>query len=444
MLLGMKEINTNDFELVSENRLSKRLIDLEFKTGALTENPHCYVLVPAEYETTGNKQYPVIYFLHGGSAGPTTGLEYKNWIEAGHVDEATNNMEVICVMPEGSTGGWYSDWFNSGSYGKPMWETFHIKQLLGFIDSKFRTINERNKRAIVGVSMGGFGAMKYAAKFPDLFGACASLSGALNLVEPPSAVGPLSSLIVGAMAKGAGGDPEGPFGNFENNMIIWRGNNPFNLIANLRNTEIFLYCGNGRPGPLDADPVDPFSITIEKTVYMATLSFAQELTKQDISFYFDDYGNATHNWLYWNAKLKDLLPRIQNVFKMPPKLCDTINYKSIESNYSCYGWHIRIERDEVGFSQIIDASKNGFEFEGFGKVSVITPAFYNPKAKYVVELSVNGFPKSRELIESDMHGSLYITFELPVRSPTSLEQSIVKLSTAKVSVKPGLPDGGFK
>ena len=59
----------------------------------------------------------------------------------------------------GGRGGFYANWLNFGKGGPPMWETYHIDQLIPFIDANLRTIPKRQGRAIAGLSMGGFGAM---------------------------------------------------------------------------------------------------------------------------------------------------------------------------------------------------------------------------------------------------------------------------------------------
>ena len=84
--------------------------------------------------------------------------------------------------------GMYTNWFNNGLGGPPRWEDYHVGQLIPWTDARFRTRAQREGRVIAGLSMGGFGAMKYAARQPDLFVAAASFSGAVdtNILGPPS------------------------------------------------------------------------------------------------------------------------------------------------------------------------------------------------------------------------------------------------------------------
>ncbi|TMB02806.1 MAG: hypothetical protein E6J70_06435, partial [Deltaproteobacteria bacterium] len=96
---------------------------------------------------------------------------------------------LIIVMPDAghdSEAGWYSDWAD----GSRQWETFHTRVLVRYVDGHFRTLRLAH-RAVAGLSMGGFGAMSYAARHPGLFQAAASFSGAVDTryVEPVSGIG---------------------------------------------------------------------------------------------------------------------------------------------------------------------------------------------------------------------------------------------------------------
>ena len=87
-------------------------------------------------------------------------------------------------MPDAGQGGFYSDWYNAGAGGPPKWETYHVGQLIPYVDAHYPTVAARGGRAIAGLCMGGFGAMSYAARHPDLFVAAASFSGAVDNMDP--------------------------------------------------------------------------------------------------------------------------------------------------------------------------------------------------------------------------------------------------------------------
>ncbi|MEW2457017.1 alpha/beta hydrolase [Streptomyces albus] len=136
------------------------------------------IYLPAHYDPA--KRYPVLYLLHGGAA------DVKQWSEPGagdiaHALEGTA-FDGIVVMPEGGKAGWYSDWpgHTDGNFA-PQWETFHIRQLLPWIDANFATRAERSGRAVAGASMGGLGALKYAAAHRDLFSSVGVFSGGTDI-----------------------------------------------------------------------------------------------------------------------------------------------------------------------------------------------------------------------------------------------------------------------
>ena len=76
--------------------------------------------------------------------------------------------------------GWYTDWYNGGQGGQPAWETFHLTELRQLLERNWQAGDER---VIAGLSMGGYGAMVYAARHPDMFKAAASYSGLVDLMD---------------------------------------------------------------------------------------------------------------------------------------------------------------------------------------------------------------------------------------------------------------------
>jgi S-formylglutathione hydrolase FrmB len=162
-----------------------RYVDATMKTDAIYRGGspypiHVRVLLPPNYQPNKNLHtpYPVLYLLHGGSG------TYDDWRSGGDVENLVKNSAFngIVVMPEAGATGYYTDWWGTADNGtSPQWETFHIQQLLPWIDANFNTTGTRGGRAIAGLSMGGFGALKYAGQHPDKFGAAGSFSGGANM-----------------------------------------------------------------------------------------------------------------------------------------------------------------------------------------------------------------------------------------------------------------------
>jgi S-formylglutathione hydrolase FrmB len=117
--------------------------------------------------------YPVLYLLHGlfGS--------FDNWATLTGLAKYAADHQLILVMPEGGDG-WYTD---SETNAVNKFESYLIKELIPEIDANYRTINERRGRGIAGLSMGGYGALKFGLKYPQSFKMTASISGAFDPAE---------------------------------------------------------------------------------------------------------------------------------------------------------------------------------------------------------------------------------------------------------------------
>ena len=129
------------------------------------------VITPEGYARNKNR-YPVLYLLHG------YGGSYNNWItRVPALKEYATDFNSIIVCPNGENS-WY---INSPVAKGSNFETFAGVELVNFIDSSYRTIADRKKRAISGLSMGGHGALMLALRHKETFGAAGSMSGALDL-----------------------------------------------------------------------------------------------------------------------------------------------------------------------------------------------------------------------------------------------------------------------
>ena len=93
--------------------------------------------------------------------------DYRSWVDKGAAENASEPYQMIVVMPDGGTFGWYANHVNNG----PRWESFHIGELIPWVDATFRTKPQRSERAIAGLSMGGHGTAAYSGRHPDLFAA---------------------------------------------------------------------------------------------------------------------------------------------------------------------------------------------------------------------------------------------------------------------------------
>ncbi len=130
------------------------------------------VVLPEQYlEKDDTTTYPVLYLLHGYSD------DYMAW--QNHVDlrQYANEYHFIIVCPDGQDS-WY---FDSPIDPTFQFETYVTQELRSYIESNYRTVNNRKYRAITGLSMGGHGALWLAWRHPDIYGLCGSMSGGVDI-----------------------------------------------------------------------------------------------------------------------------------------------------------------------------------------------------------------------------------------------------------------------
>jgi S-formylglutathione hydrolase FrmB len=128
------------------------------------------VIFPVGYKESATARYSVIILLHGLFG------HFNNWTDLTKLAEYASAYKFIIVTPEGGDG-WYTD---SISVPNDKYESYIIQELIPEIDKKFRTIADREHRVIAGLSMGGYGAIKFGLKYPDKFSLIGSFSGALD------------------------------------------------------------------------------------------------------------------------------------------------------------------------------------------------------------------------------------------------------------------------
>ncbi len=132
----------------------------------------CVVIKPDNYKHAITK-FPVVYLLHGYSGS------YSNCItRVPQLKDYADTYQVIIVCPDGGFSSWYFDSPVDPSF---KYETHIATEVVNYIDTNYRTLADKNHRAIMGNSMGGHGALFLALRHPDIFGAAASISGGVDL-----------------------------------------------------------------------------------------------------------------------------------------------------------------------------------------------------------------------------------------------------------------------
>ena len=231
------------------------------------------IILPARYATANSSErFPVVYLLHG-----LTG-HFDNWTDKTRIAQLAESANFIIVTPEGEDG-WYTD---SATKAADKYESYIIKELIPEIDKKYRTIADRDHRVIAGLSMGGFGSLKFGLKYPDMFVLAGSFSGAIgaaSITEKnfPGAIGKTIDAIFG---------PDG--------SDVRKSNDPFAIVRRATPEQIkrfpFLYLDCGT----------------EDFLFQNNREFDALLLEKKVPHEFRELPGA-HNWTFWDAQVEEFL-----------------------------------------------------------------------------------------------------------------------------------------
>jgi S-formylglutathione hydrolase FrmB len=372
--------NGHGITVQSVTQLDPRLLALELGTTALPKPIDLRILLPSGYAAHPRRRYPVLYLFDGTSG------RASDWTTMGGAEQTTAGLPLIVVMPnvdlDGDGGGWCTNWPD----GRYDWETFHIQQLIPFIDQNLRTRRSRSQRAIAGLSQGGFCSISYAAQFPQLFGVALAYSGAPEIAFNPLAQLGAMTIINATEVALDGVAPDSMFGNPVSDYLNWAAHDPATLASNLRATKLYLYFGNGLPGPLDSSP-NPEAMGIEALINADNNFFHQRLRELGIQpAVYDPYGNGTHSWPYWARDLRWSIGPIMSDFAHPPPPPRAFSYTSDAFDYSLYGWSVALRRLVAELSTLRVTGPHSFALQGSGSATVTTPAAFAREERYSVSI----------------------------------------------------------
>jgi S-formylglutathione hydrolase FrmB len=205
----------------------------------LNQLVHYCVYIPEGYDAGAAqrppKRYPVLYFLHGLGDNEQTLFNSGGWTMLADLRSQHKMGDFLIVAPEGKR----TFYINSAD-GSVRYSDFLLREFLPHIEKKYRTRSGRAGRAISGISMGGYGALRFAFAHPELFSAVSAQSAAL-ITESPQMLDAASR--TGAPLAGVLG---AVFGN-PINVPHWNENSPFVLArrnaAGLKTMAIYFNCG---------------------------------------------------------------------------------------------------------------------------------------------------------------------------------------------------------
>jgi putative tributyrin esterase len=245
---------------------------IQFKSELIEKVLPYDVLLPPGYFKS-NRRYPVLYLLHGLFG------RHDDWITRTNLAAYAAQYELIIVTPEGHDN-WYVD---SATVPQDKYESYVVRELIPDVDARYRTIKDRRARGIAGLSMGGYGALKFGIKHRGYFAFAGSLSGALDPASRTEEHPGFAWDILRPSLVAAFGPPNSPA----------RGANDLHQIARSASDisslpYLYLDCG------LD----DGFLATNRE--------FAEILVAKKIPHQYRQLPGG-HNWEYWDRQVREIL-----------------------------------------------------------------------------------------------------------------------------------------
>ncbi|MBN1901916.1 hypothetical protein JW926_11390 [Candidatus Sumerlaeota bacterium] len=244
---------------------SEDILILTHFSSTLNKEKSLKVYFPKEAKP--GEKLPVLYILHGAYGS------FEDWASKTRVKDLADHYRMLLVFPDGSQFGWYVD---SPLEKDMQYETYVAKEIPGLIDKLFPTVGTREARGIMGLSMGGHGALLLAAKHPETFGSASSLSGILKITNHPD-----KWQIAGRL------------GSLEENRANWEANSVWEQAERFKGADIKIL----------------FDCGVEDTKTGA-IGDNRELHERMKSLEIPHLWRetpGTHSWDYWDQRLEDHL-----------------------------------------------------------------------------------------------------------------------------------------
>jgi S-formylglutathione hydrolase FrmB len=248
--------------------------DLKLNSKLMAREMPFRVVLPQNYTSEKAVRFPVVYLLHG-----LTG-HFDNWGSKTKIAEYLAPYNYIIVMPEGNNG-WYTD---SATVANDKYESYILHELIPEIDKNFRTFADKNHRVIAGLSMGGYGAIKFGLKTPEMFALVGSFSGALGAASlTEKEVGTKGTIAESILAVYGVADSK-----------TRRQNEIFKLVREMPADKIknlpFIY----------------FDCGTEDFLIGNNRDFAALLFEKKVRHEFRQLPGA-HDWKFWDAQIQEFL-----------------------------------------------------------------------------------------------------------------------------------------
>ena len=254
-----------------------RVETVNFESRLVGQRLPYHVVLPPDYEMAQAHatRYPVLYLLHGLAGS------HDDWVsQRAHLAEHAARHRIIIVTPEGKDG-WYTD---SATVPNEKFESYIMQELLPDVGRRYRTLGGREGRAIAGLSMGGYGALKFGVKYPVAFAFAASMSGAFGAPQWDPQDKELLAFVKPSVAR--------VYGAIDN--PVRAANDLFKLLAELPQERVaqlpFLYLDCGT----------------EDFLLDSNRALAALLAKRKIPHEYRQLPGG-HTWPYWDRQVQEIL-----------------------------------------------------------------------------------------------------------------------------------------
>ena len=251
-----------------------QVMDVRFHSKALNREMPYRMYVPHNYART-TRRYPVLYLLHGVYGS------HENWDTLTNLATYAAGMDWIIVMPD-ADDSWYT---NSATAKQDRFEDYITTDLISEVDSRYRTIRDGHARAIAGLSMGGYAALKFALRNPSSCVFAGSLSGALAAARDLDTQAPdLAKKL--REVFGPASDPT------------------------RKHNDVFLLLEKASPPGM---PYFYLACGIEDSFLSLNREFAAELSRRNFHYEYHETPGE-HAWDYWDRGVKAMLSVVADRF----------------------------------------------------------------------------------------------------------------------------------
>lgn len=402
--------------VIAERWMTPRTVELTVATPSFANPAKMEVTLPVGYDTHPTRRWPVTYHTGGTLSSQSVFREdyrgeeltksYASIVVSPSAGWLDTTAEVAGVdAPTGGNVGYWSDWYNNGSGGPPMYETFVIDQVIPLVDANFRTLPERKYRAIYGESMGGYGALSLASRHPDVFGSASSLSGAVDSNWVPGG----SAISAGTLL--AASTPDAIYGPRATQEVRWRGHNPTDLALNLATLDVQLYTGNGIPSAEElTEPGAAAGCTVEGGVIRPeTDSLHARLLTLGVPHTYEALNWGCHTDHMFQRQMAATFARFTQNFAQPTPTTSTFDFRAFEPHFSVFDWTVKADPARAPeFLALHDVDATSFTITGSGLTRVVTAPLF--RGARTVSVVVNGVPTSE--VRPDDSGRVTVPVDL--------------------------------